>query len=131
MDSGVRYCNGQTSSFKMVNISGYNFQSPIFHAPVQIGDGNTQIKGRIDHHPVDEDVHSIIQILKEKDRKITIQYQSIDIESKNYSIELRDMLLKRGYSNVMTWDHLTIGFDPPKYKVMIDTLRYVINVEWN
>lgn len=109
----------------------FDVKNNTFNAPAQIGDNNLQLNGKIEHQPEDGDVSTIMRIFNNKDRKITIQYQTPDSESKRYSIKLQSILKSNGYKNVDVWDHLSIGFPSQQKPVILDTAKYVISVEWN
>lgn len=110
------------------------FKAPITSSPMQFGNNNTQnnqITGKLDHHPIDQEINAIFKMLPFKNRKLTLKYQTQDFESKNYCIELKEILNNYGYNNVIFFPRLTIGAPAQKYKIQLDTVNYVISVEWN
>lgn len=110
------------------------FKAPVSNSPMQIGNGNTQnnqFNGKIDRHPLEREINSILTYFPLRSREITVQYQSTDIESKNYSIELKNILNSLGYKNVKFFSHLSIGTPQQPYLVTIDTVNYNISVELN
>lgn len=118
---------------KVQPIQKFEFKAPVT-APSQFGNGNTQVNqitGKIDRHPDEKLVYAIFGYLPNKNNGITISYETPDIESKNFSNELKSILESNGYRNITLFGHLEIGTPQQAFPIMVDTAHYGISIELN
>lgn len=109
--------------------------SGIFNnSPMQFGNGNIQnnlFNGRIDRHLDMQTLNDVLKYLVQKNKEITIEYQSPDPESRNFSSELEKQLKARGYSKVVLFGHIDIGTPQQQSPILLDTANYIISIELN
>ncbi|MGZ3755586.1 MAG: hypothetical protein ACXVAY_08110 [Mucilaginibacter sp.] len=110
------------------------FHAPVIGSPMQFGSGSTQynqFNGKIDRHPDDNLLNALINYLPVKNKLLTIAYETPDIESKNFSFELKSILERNGYTNITLFGHLEIGTAQQAKPIMVDTANYRVSVELN